>query len=356
MASYLKVKIKPIKPEESFEDWVVNRFGRRLFEHFFKSYTEKVWGMSTCELKAEWAAQRIQGLSLISAILNTILKQVRENKIKTLIEEFHYPRLGPGQMYESMARAIEQSGGEVLLNARVTGIKMVQRKIVTVIFEDSAGMETELEAEHFISSLPLRDLLNLITPIYTEDVLDAGNLLKYRDFITVNLALKAEFLFSDNWIYVHSPEVKLGRIQNFKQWSSAMIPEEGCSSLGLEYFCNEGDQLWSARDEDLIKMAVEEISRIGLIEPNLVKWGTVIRVPKAYPVYDDDYKKAMPIIMLFLNNLENLQTIGRNGLHRYNNMDHSILTGLLAAKNIQGANFDLWQVNTEEEYHEEVKS
>ena len=354
MASYLKVKIKPIEPVVSFEDWVVNRFGRRLFRHFFKSYTEKVWGMSTTELKAEWAAQRIQGLSLVSAVLNALLKQVRKNKIKTLIEEFHYPRLGPGQMYESMARAIEQAGGRVLLNARVTRIKMEERKIVSVRYQDNTGMDTELEADHFISSLPLRDLLNLLTPIDEQEVVQAGNLLKYRDFLSVNLALNKEFLFPDNWIYVHSPEVNLGRIQNFKQWSPAMVPEEGSSSLGLEYFCNEGDELWSAKDEDLIKMAVEEISRLGLVKSDLVKWGTVIRVPKAYPVYDDDYQKALPIIMPFLNSLENLQSIGRNGLHRYNNMDHSILTGLLAAKNIEGANFDLWQVNTEEEYHEEI--
>jgi protoporphyrinogen oxidase len=352
IASYLKVKLKPVKPEESFEDWVVNRFGRRLFEHFFKSYTEKVWGISTKELKAEWAAQRIQGLSLVSAVLNALLKQVRKNRIKTLIEEFHYPRLGPGQMYESLARRIEQSGGKVLLNTRVTGLKMEQRKIVAVSFKDNTGIEAELEAAHFISSLPLRDLLNFITPIDENEIVEAANLLKYRDFLTVNLALNADFLFPDNWIYIHSPEVKLGRVQNFKQWSPAMIPEEGCSSLGLEYFCNEGDELWSTPDEDLVKMAGEEIYRIGLIERSLVKWGTVIRVPKAYPVYDDDYQKAMPVIVPFIKSVENLQTIGRNGLHRYNNMDHSILTGLLAAKNIEGASFDLWQVNTEEEYHE----
>jgi protoporphyrinogen oxidase len=259
-------------------------------------------------------------------------------------------------MYESMARAIEQSGGKVLLNARVTGIKMEQRKIVSVSFEDNTGVKTELEAEHFITSLPLRDLLNLLTPIDEQDVVQAGNLLKYRDFLSVNLALNANFLFPDNWIYIHSPEVKLGRVQNFKQWSPAMIPEEGCSSLGLEYFCNEGDELWSAPDKDLIRMATEEISRLRLIKPNFVKWGKVMRVPKAYPVYDDDYQKAMPTVVAFINSLENLQTIGRNGLHRYNNMDHSILTGLLAAKNIEGANFDLWQVNTEEEYHEKVKN
>lgn len=355
VCSYIKAKIKPVKPEESFEDWVVNRFGRRLFDHFFKSYTEKVWGISTVELKAEWAAQRIQGLSLLSAVTNALLKQVRKNKIKTLIDEFHYPRLGPGQMYESMARAISESGGQVLLNAQVTRIKMEGEKAVAVSYTDSAGMEIQLEAEHFISSLPLRDFLNSLNPIYNPEVVQAGNLLKYREFLSVNLALNKEFLFPDNWIYVHSPEVKLGRVQNFKQWSPAMVPEEGCSSLGLEYFCNEGDELWSSKDEDLIAMAVEEISRIGLIDKDIVKCGWVIRVPKAYPVYDDDYQQAMPIIKPFLDSLENMQTIGRNGLHRYNNMDHSILTGLRAAKNIEGANYDLWQVNTEEEYHE-VKS
>jgi protoporphyrinogen oxidase len=353
--SYAKVKVSPIKPEESFEDWVVNRFGRRLFEHFFKSYTEKVWGISTKELKAEWAAQRIQGLSLISAVTNALLKQLRKNKIKTLIEEFHYPRLGPGQMYESIAKAIENSGGQVLLNVKVNAINMKSDRIHSVCFIDKDGIEKEFTADDFITSLPLRDLLNMLRPQPEESVQTAANLLKYRDFLTVNLALNKEFLFPDNWIYVHSPEVKLGRAQNFKQWSPAMVPEKGCSSLGLEYFCNEGDELWSSPDEDLIRLAADEISKIGLIESGLVKWGFVIRVPKAYPVYDDDYQEAMPVIKSFLSGLGNLQTIGRNGLHRYNNMDHSILTGLLAARNITGETHDLWQVNMEEEYHEEIK-
>jgi len=355
MASYANAKIRPIKPEESFEDWVVNRFGRRLFEHFFKSYTEKVWGMSTKELKAEWAAQRIQGLSLVSAVTNTLLKQVRKNRIKTLIEEFHYPRLGPGQMYEAMARSVERTGGVVLLNTRVSGIKIEQQQILSIRISDVEGRESQLEADYYISSLPLRDLLSLLSPHNDSDAARAGQTLKYRDFLSVNLALDKDFLFPDNWIYVHSPEVRLGRVQNFKQWSPAMVPEENCCSLGLEYFCNEGDELWSAQDADLVKLATEEISRIGLIESDLVKWGKVIRVPKAYPVYDDDYQKSIPIIRNYLLSLNNLQTIGRNGLHRYNNMDHSILTGLLAAKNIEGAAFDLWQVNTEEEYHEEVR-
>lgn len=352
--SYAKAKMSPIKPEESFEDWVVNRFGRRLFEHFFKSYTEKVWGIPTTELKAQWAAQRIQGLSLISAVMNAFLKQIRKNKIKTLIEEFHYPRRGPGQMYESMARAIETSGGQVILNADISAVNMNNDKIYSVCFIDKDGMEKETQADHFITSLPLKDLIGMLRPQPDDSVRAAADLLKYRDFLTVNLAVDKEYLFPDNWIYIHSPEVKLGRIQNFKQWSSSMVPDEGCSSLGLEYFCNEGDELWLSRDTDLIALAIAEVSKIGLLQPGLVKWGFVIRIPKAYPVYDDDYQMAIPVIRSFLSNLANMQTIGRNGLHRYNNMDHSILTGLLAARNVAGAAYDLWQVNTEEEYHEAI--
>ncbi len=356
IGSYLKVKVKPVKPEDSFEDWVVNRFGRRLFEHFFKSYTEKVWGMPCTELKAEWAAQRIKGLSLVSAVVNALMKQFRENQIKTLIEEFNYPRLGPGQMYEAVAGAVEQSGGEVWVNTKVTGIERQDKRICSVGILNPNGSRTDIEADYVISSLPLRDLMNILEPVPEQHVLNAGNLLKYRDFLSVNLALGSDFLFPDNWIYVHSPEVKLGRIQNFKQWSPSMVPEAGCSSLGLEYFCNEGDELWTSPDDILIEQAVNEICRIGLIERDWVKWGFVIRVPKAYPVYDDHYQQAMPIVVDYINSLENFQTIGRNGLHRYNNMDHSILTGLLAARNIQGGNYDLWEINTEEEYHEEVKS
>ncbi len=355
LASYLKVKVNPVKPEESFEDWVSNRFGRRLYEHFFKSYTEKVWGMPCTELKAEWAAQRIKGLSLVSAVVNALLKQFRENQIKTLIEEFNYPRLGPGQMYEAVADAIEKSGGQVWTNTKVTGTERKGNRICSVSILNHSGVKSEIEADHVISSLALRDLIHILNPAPELEVLKASSLLKYRDFLSVNLALNSDFLFPDNWIYIHSPEVNLGRVQNFKQWSPSMVPEEGCSSLGLEYFCNEGDKLWSSKDEDLIKLAVDEICHIGLIERDWVKWGFVIRVPKAYPVYDDDYKKSMPVVIDFINSLENCQTIGRNGLHRYNNMDHSILTGLLAAKNIQGSNYDLWEVNTEEEYHEEIK-
>jgi protoporphyrinogen oxidase len=353
LASYMKVTINPIKPEESFEDWVSNRFGRRLYEHFFKSYTEKVWGISCTELKAEWAAQRIKGLSLVSAVVNALLKQFRKNQIKTLIEEFNYPRLGPGQMYEAIADVVKASGGQVWLNTKVTGIDIKDNRIAAVTVLNHKGGKSEVESDHVISSLALRDFISMVHPVPQQPVLEAGNLLKYRDFLSVNIALNSDFLFPDNWIYVHSPEVKLGRIQNFKRWSPSMVPEEGCSSLGLEYFCNEGDELWSSPDEDLIEQAVEEISHIGLAKRDWVKWGFVIRVPKAYPVYDDDYQKSMPVLMDYIGGLENFQSIGRNGLHRYNNMDHSILTGLLAAKNIQGSNYDLWEVNTEEEYHEE---
>lgn len=354
IASYCAVRIKPIRPEDSFQDWVSNRFGVRLFQHFFKTYTEKVWGMPCTELKAEWAAQRIKGLDLTAAVINALFGSLRKNTIKTLIEEFHYPRLGPGMMYEAMAARIEEMGGVILYGCRVARFNREGGRVnsVTVV---SSGEETDIPGDDFISSLPLRDIMNSLAPLPTGEIVQVGNGLKYRDFLCVNLALNQEKLFPDNWIYVHSPEVKLGRIQNFKQWSPDMVPEEHCCSLGLEYFCNEGDDLWVMDDEDLVKMAVSEAGKIGLVKADWVKWGTVVRVPKAYPVYDDEYKRALPLVKAYLERFENLQTIGRNGLHRYNNMDHSMLTGILAAQNVQGAGHDLWNVNTDEEYQEEME-
>lgn len=379
VASYLKAKIFPVRPEESLEDWVANRFGRRLYRHFFKSYTEKVWGIPCTELKAEWAAQRIKGLNLVTALFNALLGGRGQKQIKSLIEEFHYPRLGPGMMYEAMAQRIGAMGGRVLTRHRVIQLDCSGKRVDSVVVTTPAGEEMVLTADYIISSLPLRNLFAMLPPADLEtgqaaeevqaietakaaeaapavkaaQAAQAAASLKYRDFLTVNLAINRPELFPDNWIYVHSPEVRLGRIQNFRRWSPAMVPEEGCSSLGLEYFCNQGDDLWQMADPELIQLAVGEICSLGLLQAEWVKWGTVVRVPKAYPVYDDDYQAALPLIRSFLSGWDNFQTIGRNGLHRYNNMDHSILTGLLAARNIQGGTFDLWTVNTDEEYHEE---
>ncbi|MDH7479304.1 MAG: NAD(P)/FAD-dependent oxidoreductase [Syntrophomonadaceae bacterium] len=356
IASYLNARINPVRPEESFQDWVSNRFGRRLFNHFFKSYTEKVWGISCTELKAEWAAQRIKGLSLATAVINAVLGPLKKkNAIKTLIEEFNYPRLGPGMMYEAIAQKIIDRGGRILTDTSAVRICREGENVKAVEVRSKTGCGSKIEGDYVISSLPLRDAINMIDPAPAAEIVKAGNQLKYRDFLCVNIALQREYLFPDNWIYIHSPEVRLGRVQNFKQWSPGMVPESGCSSLGLEYFCNEGDELWRADDRELISMAVSEVARIGLIKEEWVKWGTVIRVPKAYPVYDEDYKKSIPLIREYLKGFNNLLTIGRNGLHRYNNMDHSILTGLLAARNICGGNYDLWEVNTDDEYHEEAR-
>lgn len=355
ISSYCAARIHPVCPEESFEDWVSNRFGSRLYQHFFKSYTEKVWGMPCTELKAEWAAQRIKGLSLTAAIWNALFGGLTKNNIKTLIEEFHYPRLGPGMMYETMAARIEDMGGQVLCGSAVTRILLEGQQVKSVIYHSQNGQEHALTADHVISSLPLCETVRAMEPQPPHEVLAAGEGLKYRDFLCVNLAMAQDTLFPDNWIYVHSPEVRLGRIQNFKQWSPYMVPEQGCSSLGLEYFCNEGDDLWMTADQQLIDLAVSEIGKIGLIDPSWVKWGTVIRVPKAYPVYDEDYQKALPVVKEYVNAFDNFQSIGRNGLHRYNNMDHSMLTGLYAAQNISGYKHDLWNVNTDDEYQEEME-
>lgn len=354
--SYMKAKVKPVQPEESFEDWVSNRFGKRLYQHFFKSYTEKVWGIPCTELKAEWAAQRIKGLSLTSAIFNALFGRFKKNTIKTLIEEFNYPRLGPGMMYEAMAEQIVKRGGTVLTGTSVSSIQVEGAQIQAVEITQPDGSTKTLTADVYLSSLALRDLVHMMNPRPIDEVVAAASHMKYRDFLIVSLALEKDYLFPDNWIYVHSPEVKLGRIQNFKQWSPEMVPEAGCSSLGLEYFCNEGDETWNKADDDLISQAVQEIDKIGLIDKEWVKWGAVVRVPKAYPVYDEDYQHSLPVIKAFVGSFANLQTMGRNGLHRYNNMDHSILTGLLAARNALGENHDLWAVNTDEEYHEEVNA
>lgn len=355
VASYFKARLMPVRPEESFEDWVTNRFGRRLYRHFFKSYTEKVWGIPCTELKAEWAAQRIKGLSLTTALFNAIIGGRGKNRIKSLIEEFNYPRLGPGMMYEAMADKITNLGGQVLTGHSVRQLNCQDKKVLSVSVSGPDGDIRQISGDHFISSLALKDLAGMIQPPAPAAVSEAAGSLKYRDFLTVNLALDQVSLFPDNWIYIHSPEVKLGRVQNFRRWSPEMVPEVGCSSLGLEYFCNQGDELWQTPDEELIQLAVSEICQLGLMEKEWVKWGTVVRVPKAYPVYDDDYQRSLPVVKGYLEGWDNFQTIGRNGLHRYNNMDHSILTGLLAAKNITGGSFDLWAVNTDEEYHEAGK-
>jgi protoporphyrinogen oxidase len=346
--SYLWAVIKPKGREDTFEQWVTNRFGKRLYQHFFKTYTEKLWGVPTDEIRAEWAAQRIKGLSFVSAARAAFFGN-EGNKIKSLISEFNYPRYGPGQMWEQMATDIRQHGGEVRMNAPVTRLRIEGGRVLEVV----AGGET-LVPSHVISSLPLRTTVGIADPDAPVDVRDAAHGLRYRDFLTVSLVLTGDDPFPDNWIYIHQPGVRVLRIQNFRSWSPWMIPNDTDSSLGMEYFCFEGDDLWSSSDDELVELAKSEIEKLNLAKASNVKFGFVVRVHKAYPIYDVEYGERVATIRGWLETIPNLIQVGRNGLHRYNNSDHSMLTAMRAVDNILlGTNHDIWSVNVESVYHEE---
>ena len=348
--SYLQAKIKPHPVEENFEQWVCNRFGKRLYETFFKTYTEKVWGISCTEIRADWAAQRIQGMSLKRVILDSLVKN---HQTKSLIKEFYYPELGPGMMWEKCQEIITNQGGIVHLNTEVNKIYHQHNQIQKITVQQE-NQTFDLQADEFISSMPISALILKLEPPAPTAVLQAARSLKYRDFLIAALIIDAVDLFPDNWIYIHSPEFKVGRIQNFKNWSPAMVPDSSKTCLGMEYFCSEGDELWSRSDSELIEFASREIVDLSLLSNiNKIEDGTVIRQLKAYPVYDQEYRQHLQVIQDYLQGFDNLQTIGRNGMHRYNNQDHSMLTGLLAAKNILGENHNLWDVNTERSYYEE---
>lgn len=350
LMSYLRWQAFPYKQENTFEEWVTNRFGKRLFETFFKTYTEKVWGISCKELKAEWAAQRIKDLSVKTLIVSMILKP--GDKIKTLIEEFDYPRLGPGMMWSAVKDRINERGGAVRMNSEVVRIHRDGQRIAGVTVRKD-GQEERIGGTDFISSMPLAEFVKKLDPPAPAEVLNAARSLKYRDFLTVCLIINQPDLFPDNWIYIHDPAVQVGRIQNFKNWSPHMVPDEAKTSLGLEYFCNEGDPLWNLSEAELVELGRKEIDQIGLARAADVEDGCVFRVPKAYPVYDEAYKRHLDVIREFMDSLENCRTAGRNGLHRYNNQDHSMLAGMHAARNLLlGETTDLWSVNADQEYHE----
>jgi len=356
VSSYIKARLAPIRPERSVEDWVVNRFGRELFGIFFKSYTEKVWGMPTSAISADWAAQRIKDLSLTRAVAAAIFGFVGKRRgevIKTLIDEFHYPRLGPGQMWEVARDKIRDQGGAVHLDRRVIEVEHNGSAIVSFLAVDRQGRKTRYVGNHFLSTLPVRDLIRAMSPAAPAAVLHAAESLNYRDFLTVVLIVDRAETFPDNWIYIHEPKVRLGRIQNFKNWSPHLVPDPSKTSLGLEYFCFEGDDLWTKSDLELVELGRCEIAEIGLVLPAEVIDGCVVRMPKAYPVYDDVYQNHLAVIRHWLKGFGNLELAGRNGMHKYNNQDHSMMTALLAARNILGVgHFDTWKVNTDAEYHE----
>ena len=360
--SFLKARLRPTPNPKTFEDWVVNQFGKRLFRIFFKTYTEKVWGMSCQEISADWAAQRIKGLSLGSAIKHAFLSSRKlQNKdrkqiVKTLIDTFRYPRLGPGMMWEAFARKIRGFGGEVLLGRRVTDCRFdSDRDLWVVTTRDCNGNFEQFLGEHMVSSMPMRELIAQLKPPISEDALRAAQSLRYRDFLTVGLIVRDQGRFTDNWIYIHDPSVQVGRVQNYKSWSPEMVPDPAFSSYGLEYFCFEGDSLWTSPDTKLLELAKKELQRIHLADAADVVDGCVIRQRKAYPVYDDSYQQHVDTIRITLERtFPTLHLVGRNGMHKYNNQDHAMMTAILAAKNILAGErrYDVWAVNQDAEYHE----
>ncbi|MDS9470060.1 NAD(P)/FAD-dependent oxidoreductase [Paracoccus sp. MBLB3053] len=355
LLSLLKWRVRPSPREDTFTQWVINRFGGRLYMHFFHSYTLKVWGTQPQEIRADWAAQRIQNLSLWRAITTSFGGR---NKSRSLIEEFDYPRLGPGQMWEETAQQVTKAGGELQLGTEVVKLRRDGMRITEIGTRPRhAGPDAPITwaaASHVISSLDLRTLIRRIDPPPPPEVCAAAEKLRYRDFLIVTLILDHPDPFPDNWIYVHT-DVKVGRIQNFRAWSRDMVPDQHTSSIGMEYFCQKGDGLWAMPDDELRALAASELEQLGLAKANTVIKGAVIRQPKAYPVYDNEYQKALSVIRPWLSQLENFQTVGRNGLHRYNNQDHSMLSAMYAVENIRGANHDLWNVNVERSYHEEFE-
>ncbi len=355
LLSYVAARAFPSQTEENLEQWVTNRFGKRLYEIFFKTYTEKVWGVPCTEIRAEWAAQRIRGLSLTTAVRNSLFKP-KKPEIKTLIDEFEYPERGPGQMWETMAERLQAAGYPVLLQRPVVRICHDGNRVTKLVTSGPHG-EEHFAGTDFISSMPIRELVNALEPTPPPAVVKAANSLRYRDFLIVSLVVNRKYLNPDNWIYIHDSGVNVGRIQNFKNWSPSMVPDPNKTCLGMEYFVFENDQLWSSPDEQLIEMAKRELAQLGLARPEEIEDGTVVRMPKAYPMYDSGWSEQLDIIRNYLRTtLPNLQLVGRNGMHKYNNQDHSMMTALYAAQNILGANHDLWAVNTEADYHEEVKA
>jgi protoporphyrinogen oxidase len=357
VASYCWARIHKPKDTTSLEGWVASRFGWRLYRIFFKTYTEKVWGVPAASIQADWAAQRIKNLSLGKAIVNAVMPKRNSKDVTSLIEEFQYPKFGPGMMWEVCREKVEAAGARVQMSARVDRIEHAGGLARAVWFEDGDGRRQRQDCDAVVSSMPLGALVRTMDPPAPPEVLEAADALRYRDFLTVALVVPDTRAFPDNWIYVHSPDVKVGRIQNFGSWSPYMV-KPGFTCLGLEYFTNVGDDVSSKSDEELMDLGTRELGQLGLVEDGAVQDSYVVRMPKAYPVYDAGYADNVEILRLWIEaNAANVHPVGRNGMHRYNNQDHSMLTAVLAVENILfDAGHDLWTVNVEQEYHEEVSS
>ena len=376
IVSYIHARLRPIKEEKSLEDLYINRFGKELYGAFFKDYTQKVWGTSCKEIIAEWGIQRVKGLSIGKAIAHATKNIIslgdssvsQKNTERSLIEQFVYPKFGPGQLWEEVARIVKEKGGEIHLHCKAIGVKYLGNKILGIeVRNEFTDQKFTAEGNYFFSTMPVKDLIHSFGQGVPQEVQQIAKGLMYRDFITVGLLLKKlkiknetkiktiNDIIPDNWIYVPEKDVKLGRVQIFNNWSSYLVKDENTVWIGLEYFCNEEDQLWSKSNEDFIKFAIDELVKIGFIEKKDLIDSTVIKMQKVYPAYCGTYQH-IHVVRNFTDRFENLFLIGRNGMHRYNNTDHSMLAAMVAVGNIINgvrAKDNLWAVNTEKEYHEE---
>jgi protoporphyrinogen oxidase len=355
--SFLWVRIHPPKDLTTLEGYIVSNYGWRLYRHFFKTYNEKLWAVSASEISADWGAQRIKGMSLWNAVWEPIRASLAgkrrdsSKQMTSLIEEFQYPKFGPGMMWERCAAQVVDMGGTIRMETEATVVHVEDGAAVAVTVT-SKGRSERIEASHVISSMPLTSLARIVDPPVAKEVLKAADDLHYRDFLTVALVVPEDRGFPDNWIYIHSPDVKVGRIQNFGVWSPYLV-KDGRTCLGMEYFVFEGDELWTCSDDELVALATKELVTIGLVNASDVEAGYVVRMPKAYPVYDDVYRENVDVIRRWCEeHAPNVHPVGRNGMHKYNNQDHSMYTAMLTVENIHGAGHDIWAVNVEEEYHE----
>ncbi|HVV77434.1 MAG TPA: NAD(P)/FAD-dependent oxidoreductase [Mycobacteriales bacterium] len=352
LLSYMWVRLHPPKDQSTLEGWVAARFGWRLYQIFFKTYNEKVWGVPASQIEADWAAQRIKNLSLAQAVLHAVFPKRGQTEITTLIDEFRYPKYGPGMMWERARDLAVEAGVKIQMSTRVETVKW-DKTGVTAVVARRGGRRVTVPASAVISSIPLPELARAMDPPAPDDVLAAAKRLRHRDFLTVALVVPQSASFPDNWIYIHSPDVKVGRVQNFGSWSPYLV-KAGRACLGLEYFVTEGEGLWQLSDEELGALAASELAQLGLVEVGEVEAAYVVRIPKAYPVYDEGYAGAVDVIRHWLaENAPNLYPVGRNGMHKYNNQDHSMMTAMLAVENLMlGTDHDVWAVNVEEDYHE----
>jgi protoporphyrinogen oxidase len=359
MASYAWVRIHPPKDKSTLEGFVASRFGWRLYKHFFRTQSEKVWGVPCTEIQSDWGAQRIKNLSIGRAVLEAFtpkrlrMRRAKGKQVTSLIEEFNYPKYGPGQMWEKCTELVTEKGTKVVFESNVTKIEHADGR-ATAVTADSHGVANRYECTDVISSMPISALLEAMDPPVPPEVASAAESLRYRAHITVGLVVPEEFSFPDNWIYINDADVKVGRVQNFGRWSPYLV-KDGRTCLGLELFVNEGDEWWTMSDADLVESGKRELEQIGLLDASKVEVGYVVRTPKAYPFYDAEYKDNVATLARWLDeHAANVYPVGRNGMHRYNNQDHSMYTAMLSVENIFGAHHDVWAVNVEEEYHEEV--